>query len=99
MATYPELLSLFSNSALVDRITVAVIVAAGKIREEDVGTANHAERLAWAKSAFASPTTQSKQMLMALLAANRAVIVSAITGVTDEDLQTLVDDAVNTFAL
>ena len=98
MATYAELRSLFSSDALRNKIEVAVIIAAEAIRTEDAGTANHANRLIWAKRAFASPTSISQQMLMALLAANAAATVAAINGVTDAALQTLVGNAVNIFA-
>lgn len=98
MATYNELLSLFNHNDLKNRIIVACIVAANTIRKEDAGTTNHANRLLWARDAFANPTQQASQMLMALLAENKAATVAAITSVSDADLQTLVDAAVNVFA-
>ena len=98
MATYAEIRSLFNHDSLRNLIEVAVIVAAEKIRTEDAGTANHANRLVWAKSVFESPTGAATRMLMALLATNRALTVVQITGATDASIQTAVDAAVNVFA-
>ncbi len=98
MATYIELRSLFANSPLKNRIEVACIIAAETIRNEEVGTPNHANRLIWAKKAFVQLATIRDQMLMALLASNKTASIAAITGILDEALQTLVDDAVDIFA-
>ena len=98
MATYTELRQLYGNGDLINRIEVACIVAAEKIRTEDGGTANHANRLVWAKATFGFTRRAAELMLMALLAANRALTTAQITGVSDEGLQTAVDSAVNMFA-
>ena len=98
MASYPELKSLFSNSDLQDRAEVACIIAAQTIKEEDGATANHANRLVWAKEAFSSPKAMASKMLMAILAANEGLSVSAITGATDSALQSNVDAVVDIFA-
>lgn len=98
MATYTELRNLFGNDSLRNKIEVAVIVAAEAIRTEDGGTANHANRLIWAKRAFENPISVSTQMLMALLAANAGATVAQITGASDATIQTLVNAAVNVFA-
>ena len=98
MATYTELRQLYSHTGLTNRIEVAVVVAAEKIRTEDSVTANHANRLVWAKQTFGSTRSAAEKMLMALLAAHRARTVEALIAVTDEDLQTAVDNAVDIFA-
>lgn len=98
MATYTELRQLYAHGDLLNRIEVACIVAAEKIRTEDSGTVNHANRLLWAKATFGNSRHAAGLMLMALLAANRALTSAQITGVTDEGLQTAVDGAVNIFA-
>jgi phosphoglycerate dehydrogenase-like enzyme len=98
MATYNELRQLYSHSDLTNRIEVAVIVAAEKIRTEASDTPNHANRLVWAKATFGSTRRVAEQMLMALLAANRALPTADLIGVTDEGLQAAVDGAVNIFA-
>lgn len=98
MATYDELLTAAQNAALNNRLRVAVIVAAEKVRVEDVATANHAARLAWAKSVFGNPDTEARRMLWAVLAQNRAFTVAQIVGADDTAVQTAVDAAVNVFA-
>lgn len=99
MATYEELHSLFTGeSELKNKIGVAVIVAAEAIRGEDVGTANHANRLLWAASAFSNPRGVAGQMFMAVLAANKSATLSAITSASDSEIQANVDAVVDLFA-
>jgi hypothetical protein len=97
MASYAELFNLRQDSELLNRVAVACVIAAEKIRTEDVSTANHAARLVWARSAFTSPQTQAIRMWMAVLAANKDATVEAIRAVTDTVLQTKVDAAVDVF--
>ena len=99
MATYQELYGLMvGESALQNKIAVAVIVAAEAIRSEDGATDNHANRLLWAAAAFNSPKPIAKRMMMAVLAANSTVAVGAITGASDEVIQAGVDEVVDLFA-
>jgi hypothetical protein len=98
MASYNELKSLMGDSALKNRTAVACIVAAEAIRNEDAGTANHANRLIWAKQAFANPVGAASEMLMAMLAANKDLDASVIQGASDAAIQTKVDAAVDVFA-
>ena len=98
MATYTELYDLRSNSALRNKIAIACIVAAEAIRTEAGATANHANRLLWAKAVFAAPDIEAARMMMALLAQNSAATVGQITGATDAAIQTAVGNAVDVFA-
>jgi len=98
MATYMELRTLFGNCDLGNRLEVAIIVAAEAIRVEDDATPNHANRLVWARQAFANTATIRAQMLKALLAGNKALTVAQLTGTSDEAMQTAVDTYVNLFA-
>lgn len=99
MASYEELHGLFEgSSALKNKIKVAIIVAAEAIRNEDGGTANHANRLLWAAGAFESPGSVADKMLMAVLAANKAADVGAIAGASDITIQANVDAVVDMFA-
>jgi hypothetical protein len=98
MATYAELFDLRSNSPLLNRIMVACIVAAETIRGEDGGTANHANRLLWAKAVFANPDAEASRMMMAVLAQNKDATIGQITGATDAAVQTAVDAAIDVFA-
>lgn len=98
MATYDELFGLRNNSALKNRVTSAVVISAETVMNEDGGTANHANRLVWAKGVFASPNTEANRMFWAVLAANSDATVAQITGATDIAIQTNVDDHVDLFA-
>ena len=98
MATYTELYSLQSDDSLRNKVAVACIVAAEAIRVEDGGTANHANRLLWAKASFEDPIGAAEPMLRALLAANKAATEANISGASDVSIQTNVDAAVDIFA-
>lgn len=98
MATYIELNTLAGNNILLERIGVAITVAADTILNEDVGTANHATRLVWAKTAFTNPMILAKPFLYALLASNKGVSVATIEGSTDTQIQTAIDAVVDIFA-
>lgn len=99
MATYAELLQAAGNSTLLSKIRVACIVAAEEVRTENVATANHAERLVWAKAVFESPELEADRMLWAVLAQNRAAPLASIVGADDATVQGAVDAAVNVFAV
>ena len=87
MATYTEIRDLFNDSALSNRVEVAVIIAAN-------GLADNASNNAWVSQAYSSPTAESKKALMSVLASNNGLTVAAIQGSTDAALQTAVDSAV-----
>lgn len=98
MATYAELLTASANDVLVQKIRVAVVISAEKIRTEATGTTNHANRLIWAKAAYANPELEAKRMVWAVLAQNAAATYAAIIGASDATVQTAVDAAVDVFA-
>lgn len=98
MATYLELEDLFGNGTLKAKIRAAVIIAAESIRTEDPATANHANRLIWAKQAFSNTESAVSEMLKATLAANKDASVAQITGASDATVQAAVDAAVDIFA-
>jgi hypothetical protein len=97
MATYTELFALRQDSALLNRVAVACVIAAEKIRTEDPSTPNHPARLVWARAAFANPQARAAEMWMAVLAANKGAAVAVIQAVTDPTLQAKVDEAVDVF--
>lgn len=97
MASYIELVQAQADTTLRQRVAVACVVAADSIRTEDVATANHTARLAWAKKVYDSPTTTASSMLWSVLAQNKAASLSAIVASTDAQLQTAVDAAVAAF--
>ena len=87
MATYTEIRDLFNDSTLSNRVEVAVIVAANNL-------ADNVSNNAWVAQAYSNPTAEAKKVLMAVLATNAGLDVSAIQGATDAALQTAVDSAV-----
>ena len=99
MATYDELLAASKHDALRQRILVACVVKANEIILEAGATANHAARLAWAKTAIASPESVRDQVLWSALAQNKVAALAAITSASDALLQTAVDAAVNGLAV
>ena len=98
MATYNELLTASSNEGLINKIKVAVVVAAEIIRTELVNTPKHPERLIWAKQVFTNPDAEVNRMVWAVLAQNRAATLVQITGADDATVQTAVNAAVDVFA-
>lgn len=98
MATYAELLTASENPTLNGKIRVACIIAAEAVRVESGATANHANRLIWAKAVFANPLQESQRMLWAVLAANQGATLAQITGASDSTVQTAVNAAIDVFA-
>jgi len=98
MATYTELYSLRSDSALRNRVMVACIISAEAVMAEIDTTPNHANRLLWAASVFANPIAETNRMFMAILAANSALAAAQIQAATDAQIQTNVGDHIDLFA-
>lgn len=98
MALYQELYDLCNDSSLKNRTAIACVIAANAIRTEAGATANHANRLLWAKAALANPVGEAARMLPAVLAQNVASTVAQIQAATDATLQTAVNNAVDLFA-
>ena len=98
MATYDELLGASGNTALINKVRFAVVVAATTIMTEADTVPNHANRLAWAKTVFADPGRAGIEMMWPVLAQNRTATIAQITGADDATVQTAVDAAVNVFA-
>lgn len=98
MATYDELYGLHNNSALKNRVTVACVVAAEIVMDEDPATGNHANRLVWAASVLASPQAEAVRMYWALLAANKDTTVENIQSAMDAQIQTQVEAHIDLFA-
>lgn len=98
MATYTELATLAGDNILLDRIAVAITIAADTVLNEDGAVVNHANRLVWAKSAFSNPASQAKPILNALLAANKGASEAQIIASTDTAIQTNVNAVIDIFA-
>lgn len=98
MASYVELYGLHNDSELKNRVTVACIVAAEVVMDEDPGTTNHANRLVWAGLVLANPQLEAKRMFWALLAANKDTNLENIQAATDAQIQSEVNAHVDLFA-
>ena len=73
MATLQEIYTKLNDSGLRNRVEAACLLEAKAIVTEDAGTANHAERLAWAKRLVAgggAAQDAAQQMMHAMIAAS-----------------------------
>ena len=98
MATYDELLTAAGNTGLINKVRVAVFVAATNIMTESNQTANHVNRLLWAKSVFNDPALAGGRMMWPVLAQNRTAPLASIIGADDATVQTAVNSAIDVFA-
>lgn len=99
MATYAELLSIATtDSTFKQKVRVACVVACDVIRAESDATPNHANRRAWARATLQNPDAAASQMVLAVLAQNRAATAAQISGADDDTVQTAVNSAVDLLA-
>jgi hypothetical protein len=98
MATLAELWTLMESAPLKEKVSSACLIAAEAIRVEDSGTANHANRIKWAKAVLKDHVQAGDDMLKAVLAANSAAALATITAASDATIQSAVNAAVNIFA-
>jgi len=87
MASYIELRELFNDDVLVNKVTVATIIAANNLL---TGTPTAAEK-AYAALVFANPRGEADKVLMSVLAANAGVAKATIQTASDSAVQTKVD--------
>lgn len=99
MATYTELEEVGRDEGMRDKILAAIAVAADGVRTEDVGTANHAERLVWARQAMSNLGTERDRFLPMVLAANKSAAKAQILDAADATIQSNVDALVDFFAV
>lgn len=92
MATYAELYGLRNNSELVNKVTVAVVIAAVAIKDEDPSVA---ARVEWANRVLSNPTSMGKTVTYAVLALNKSATVAQINAANDASIQNNVDDVVD----
>ena len=99
MATYTELFTLASDATLKQKVQVAMFVTALEIIAEDPKTVPfNEERRRWATRVLRDADTNSRDMLQAVLADNRAATVAQINAATDDAIKTSVGKMVNLFA-
>ena len=88
-----------ADSQVRQRVIGAALVAAGNIRGEAAGTANHANRLLWANALSADPVGVGTRLFHYML--RDATVLGVIrdgTAITDEQVQTAVNGYVNAVA-
>ena len=98
MATYAELSDINNSGALLERMTAACAIQAEVIRNENVNTSNHANRVLWAKAAFSDPRRKATEMMWAILAQNASVTKANILAASDSTVLTAVAACVDIFA-
>lgn len=98
MATLSELAGLLQDPILGAKCKAACLVAAQAIQVEAGATANHANRIKWAKAVFVDPDGWGVKLLRAVLAANASATLAQINAAADSTIQTAVNAAVDTFA-
>lgn len=98
MASYEEIFSLYSDSALRNRVEIAILSVADQVRNESATTANHAARLVWARNVFVNPSTWLLPVFRLLLIANKALDASAISSATPTQIETQILGAVDFLA-
>jgi hypothetical protein len=96
MATYLEIYTLRANTDLLNRVSVAIMVACEQIRVEATDTPLHKNRVAWAQQAINDPESFATRALSLLLAANKGLTTTQISTTSDAAIQTAVDGLVNT---
>lgn len=107
MATYAEIYSLWVDSALRNRVSVAITIAADSIRAgTDTGAdfaqsaGAHDARYAWVKNnnIFTPAPAVIQAFWNAMLAANSSLSVSEIQGASDAAIQSNVNKVVDVLA-
>ena len=82
------------------RVAAACLKASWAIRNEDVGTTNHTERLAWANGILASHQGMvDAATSMFLYFLSNATIQASGDDATDNDIEFVVNSFINTMAV
>lgn len=95
-ADYDQIYKTGSNDEFLGRIDVAVITAGEAILNEDEQTANHANRVIWAKAALEEPRLKTNEMKWRILM--NATLQSNLLNSTDNDIQFVVNSLINFYA-
>jgi len=92
MATLTELVTLFSDSGLRNRITAAAIIKAQTVLvDANAPTA----RKAWAETCLSNTTGTVEMLFKYVLAASKEASLANITGASDEAIQSAVNAAID----
>lgn len=92
MATYLDIFGLRSSDTLRNKVSVAITVKAAALI--DAANPTNAQ-IAWANAAVLNPAAKTDGLLTYLLAKNNALTTGQISGVSDADIQTAVNAAVD----
>jgi hypothetical protein len=95
MATYLELRSLFDDSDLCNRVSVAASIAANHVLTTGTPTD---EQIAWAQRTINNPDGMARRLIPLVLASNPAATVQQIKAASDATLQGVVDATVTALA-
>lgn len=97
MATLQELYNLWhEGSDLRARVAAACAKASNDVLNEDAGTANHANRLVWARTTLMDIDAMATRMFWAVI--SNATIAAAGNAATDNDIQWVVNSWIDSFA-
>ena len=99
MASYTEILQLFSVKALREQVQVGIADVASEINAEPTSTPNHTERVKWAASALNNSQGEASKFLLAVLVANKSATVTQILNATDTTVLNNVRSFVDLFAV
>jgi len=97
MTVYNDIYNLKSNADVRNRMAVAIAKISLDIMAESAGTANHANRVIWAKTAILGPEGMTDRLFWACML--DATLRTKGDTATDAEIQTAVDAAVNNFAI
>lgn len=89
--------NLKSNAEFKARVSAAIATASNNIINEDVGTANHTERLAWAKESIKNAESAAEQMLW-LVVQNPTIQTNGLSS-SDNDIQFVVNSYIDFLAV
>ncbi len=98
MATLAELNTLVDSSELNEKIRGAVMKAAVSVAYEASDTANHANRVKWAKQALSDPIGIAAKVSRYVVGALASETLATITSSSDTTIQDNVNASINIFA-
>lgn len=98
MATYSELRTAFDDTTFRNRIATGLTDVAYQVLAESDGTANHANRLAYAFRVLENTQQEADRFAKALLVKSKAATIAQILGATDTAIETEIKAVWNEFA-
>ncbi len=98
MATLVEIQALAANQVITNKVVAATWKAAYDILNEDAGTANHDNRVLWAKAIIAEEPGSATMSKLLRMVVQNATVQSSGAASTDNDIQYVVNGLINHFA-